>query len=68
MTGVRVTVSTLRKAGVCPDARHWFNRQGLDWRDFVRNGIEVEKIIATGDTIALRVAEVAMKEAGVHGR
>jgi hypothetical protein len=54
-----IRVSHMRAAGVCADARHWFAREGLDWRDFVRNGIEEEKLLATGNAIAARVVEVA---------
>lgn len=38
-----------RAAGVCKGARHWFGRHGLDWRDYIQNGIAVEKLRATGD-------------------
>lgn len=37
----------------------FFKRYGLDFEDFVINGIEEEKLIATGDGNALRVIEVA---------
>lgn len=60
---MRITVADLRRSGVCPDARHWFARHGFDWRDFVRNGIEAEELLKTGDAIAARV----VKEAAEHG-
>lgn len=31
---------------VCRDARHWFARFGLDWRSFVRNGIDADALRA----------------------
>ena len=34
-------------------ARAWFAAHGLDWGDFVRNGIAAEAIEATGDGLAL---------------
>jgi len=43
--------------------RQWFEFHGLDVADFLKNGIPVEKFEATGDAMALRVAEIARKEA-----
>lgn len=57
-----ITVSDLRRSGICPDARHWFARHDFDWRDFVRNGIESDRLLATKDAIAARV----VKEATAH--
>lgn len=37
-----------RRAGVCDKSRHWFARHGLDFRDYVRNGIDSEKLLAVG--------------------
>jgi hypothetical protein len=44
-----VTVNDFRSSGICPKARLWFEKNGLDWRDFVRNGIPVSKLKAVGD-------------------
>jgi len=52
----------LRAAEICRDARDFFYHHGLDWRDFVLNGIPVEIIENIGDPIALRAAEEARKE------
>jgi len=46
---VRITINDARAAGICPRQRFFFERHGLDWRDFVKNGIELEKLRATGD-------------------
>lgn len=54
-----ITVADLRRSGVCPDARHFFTRHGLSWRDFVRNGIDAEALLQTGDAIAARVVREA---------
>lgn len=62
---VTIRVDDLRKSGVCPRASAWFERHGLDWRDFVRNGISGERLIATGDAIAIRVVAEARARAGV---
>ena len=34
-------------------ARDWFRAHGLDWDDFVRNGIAHEAMEATGDALGL---------------
>lgn len=41
--------------------REWAKAQGLDWRDFVRNGIPASKLEATGDALAIAVVEWARK-------
>lgn len=39
--------------------RAFFQRHGLDFNDFLKNGIEEEKLINTGDYMALKAVEVA---------
>lgn len=39
--------------------RAFFNKYDLDYQDFRRNGIDAEKLIATGDSMAMQVVEVA---------
>lgn len=56
-----VTVKHMRAAGVCRRARFWFEEQGLDWKDFVRNGIEADKLLATKNAQAAYVVEVAAR-------
>lgn len=51
-------------------SRAWFNRHGLDWRAFVRDGIPAETLEATGDGLALALVEWARKceaKAAAHG-
>ena len=51
-----VTIRDARKARMCTDGgRTFFNRHGLDWVDFLRNGILASKLMATGDAMALKV-------------
>ena len=56
-----VTIDDMRPAGVCKRARFWFDANGLDWRDFVRNGIESDRLLAVGTNQEkiLRVIEAA---------
>lgn len=45
----RITVQDFRACGICKDARLWFDTHGLDWRGFVRRGIDVADLRAPGD-------------------
>lgn len=43
-----------RRRGFCRgQARVWFQAHGLDWREFVRNGIPAHVLEATGDALAV---------------
>lgn len=51
-----------RSPGFCrPKSQEWFKRHGLNWRDFVRNGISAAVLEATGDGFALAIVEWARK-------
>lgn len=49
MKDLIITIRDFREIGVCPKSRYWFEKHGLDWRDFVKNGISLETLRATGD-------------------
>lgn len=56
------------RQGYCNSAsRQFFERHGLDWAAFVRNGIEAERLTATGDALAITLVEHARQEVE-HGR
>lgn len=62
MTGEDITVRMehIRQARLCSrGARAFFERHGLDWRQFLREGIPASELAATGDALALRAVEVA---------
>lgn len=60
MTEVRVTMRDVRACRLCRrGTREFFLRHGFDWQDFLDNGIEASRLEATGDAMALRVAEAA---------
>lgn len=42
--------------------QRWFAVQGLDWRDFLRNGIDEEKLLATGDPRVAAIIAAAHRE------
>ncbi|RLM23671.1 hypothetical protein BIY29_10245 [Brenneria alni] len=58
-----VTMDHIRIAGGCaPGAKTWFRRYGLDFRAFIRDGgISSDKLLATGDALALRTVAIALK-------
>lgn len=63
VTSLRVYMRHLRAAKLCaPGAKAWWASHGLDFRDFVRNGIDAQTLIETGDPDALRVVEIARTE------
>lgn len=39
--------------------REFFKRHGLDWTDFIKNGIDAEILIKTNDVMANQVIEKA---------
>lgn len=63
VTSGRVFLFHLRAARVPPKiARHVFEKQGLDWLEFTKSGIDVADLRATGDAIAIKIADVARVE------
>lgn len=62
-----ITIDHIRAAGMCArQSRVWAARHGIDWTDFLTNGIPEEVLLATGDVLAAQVVEVAHQEAE-HG-
>ena len=63
MTAERIYRRHLNTLHYCArGSREFFQRHGFDWSDFLRNGIEREKFIETGDAMALRCVDVADME------
>jgi hypothetical protein len=62
--GLRVYMRHIRIAKQCGrGAQEWFNANNLDWRDFVKNGIDAQVLIDLGDPIAIRPVLAAQTEA-----
>lgn len=54
----RITINDVRKAGHCVSGvRTWFARHGLDFKDFIKNGISAKRFIEAGDYLAQRIVE-----------
>ena len=64
---VIVTINDVRAVGLCVNgSRAWFARHGLDFRAFLRDGLDAQTLLATGDAMALRVVERARIRLGVR--
>lgn len=62
--GIRVHVRHVRGALLCTRGmRQWLQSNGFDITEFVKHGVPVEKLEATGDAFALKVCAIARKEA-----
>lgn len=58
-----VTIAHIRESKLCTKGtRQFFERYGLSWTDFLENGIEAEKLAATGDPLTRKVIECAERE------
>lgn len=56
---MKIYMSDIRKAKMCSaGARAFFLRQGLDWQDFLKNGIELSVVESSKDAMALQVVEL----------
>jgi len=58
VAGLTITMNDVSKAGHCAKgARAWFRRHGLDFRDFLKNGISAQDFIDKGDALSAQVVE-----------
>lgn len=60
-----ITVNDLSAVDYCrKGGREFFKKHDLDWSDFLKNGLEHDVFVATGDAMAIRMVEEAMKNKG----
>ena len=53
---VRVTIQDARELGFCVGGtRTFLERHGLDFKAFLRDGLDAQDLLATGDAMAERV-------------
>lgn len=58
-----VTMKEVRELKLCArGAKQWFNGVDLDFRHFLTHGYPVSRLYETGDALAKRVADHAMKK------
>ena len=63
MSDLIVTIAHVRAAGLCVNgSRAWFARHGLDFRAFLREGLDAQTLLATGDAMAQRVVDCARQQ------
>lgn len=56
----RVTIQDLRDARYClAGVRPWFRRNGFSWQNFLANGIDADRLRATGDALVEPVIRIA---------
>jgi hypothetical protein len=61
---IMVRVQHIREAHLCTNgARAWFRKYDISWQELLDSGVSVERIVATGDALGLRVADIARKDA-----
>jgi arsenate reductase-like glutaredoxin family protein len=54
----RITIADIQASGHCVrGARRWFEQHGLDFADFLKNGITIEEFLKSGDGLAEIVVE-----------
>ena len=62
----RVTIEHTRAVGYCrKGVRAFLQRHGLSWRQFLYEGIDEERLLATGDAMATRAVEYMR---GIRGK
>lgn len=48
------------RPGYCiPSGREWFKRHGLDWRTFIRDGLDESEFSRTGDALGIALVDWA---------
>jgi hypothetical protein len=55
----------LVQCGMCTKGqKQWFSEHGLDFTDFLKNGVAVEVLLATGDGLATKAVEMVRARRG----
>lgn len=63
MSEIRATMKHIRQCRMCSrGTRAFFAKHGLDWTEFLKQGVPVEVLEQTGDAMALQVAAAAKAE------
>ena len=57
LDGVVMTIDDLHPYHCAWGIHRWFHEHGLDFRDFLDNGIPAKQLYDTGDAFAIRLVE-----------
>lgn len=58
-----VRIEDVRRAGYCVrGVRHWTTLNAIDFNDFLKNGIESDRLEALNDTMAQRVVNMKREQ------
>jgi|GEM_PF-1907743 len=61
-----VTMADVTRAGICPrGTKGWFADNGLDFRDFLKNGISATRMLAVGDAHGALVVARKIEREGI---
>ena len=53
-----ITIDDVRRAGYCASgARAWFRARGMNFADFLKNGMDSEDFLEQGDELAQTVVD-----------
>lgn len=69
MSNIKATKHDIVPAGLCmPGAKEWFTQNGLQdqWRGFIKDGIDIDTLSATGCPLAAKVVAQALIRQGVE--
>lgn len=66
MSEIVVTVADIRAVFCTRGARTWFEKNGWDFRDFLKNGVPISKVDELNDGLGNMVAAHARSKAGVN--
>lgn len=65
----RISIDHVRAVGLCVNGtRTWFARHDLDFRAFLRDGVDAQTLLRTGDAMAQRVVEHASQKQSGNGQ
>lgn len=69
--GTRIIIDDLRVSGIgtCPRAREWFERNGINWKDFKGEGLDADRVrdIKEGSSYIARVIKAAEEREARNG-
>jgi hypothetical protein len=65
----KITMRDVRAANMCSGgARMFFKQHGLNWSQFVKEGLSASKFAETGDALGLKLVEITKQKKALNGR